>query len=97
MELLVRVSVWLYRGLLLVYPRELRSHFDVDMTEGFEDLLRKGADAAGPAGIAAIGSTALVELAVAAPARLQSKVIIATGLSFVVSSPSTWVFLRAVG
>ncbi len=97
MELVVRVSVWVYRGLLLAYPRELRAHFDADMTEVFEDLLREHAEAAGLRGIAAIWRSALAELVVAVPARLQPDLIIAAGLSFVLSSLITWVFLRAVG
>jgi hypothetical protein len=96
-ELLFRISVWIYHGLLLAYPRQLRAHFEADMSEVFEDLLREGAEAAGAKGIAATWCTALGELAVAVPARLQPNVILAAGLSFVVSSLITWVFLRAVG
>ena len=52
MELLVRISVWVYRGLLLVYPGELRARFRTEMTEVFDDLLRESAEAAGPSGVA---------------------------------------------
>jgi hypothetical protein len=97
MDLVVRVSVWIYQGLLLVYPPELRARFHADMTEVFADLLQEGAEAAGHRGIAATWCTALGELGVAVPARLQPNLILAAGLSFLVSSLITWVFLRAVG
>ena len=97
MELVVRVSVWVYRGLLVMYPRELRARFAADMAEVFEDWLRESAKAHGPSAVAAVWSTALAELAVALPAGLEPNVIIAAGLSLVVSSLITWVFLRAVG
>jgi hypothetical protein len=94
----VRFSVWVYRNLLLVYPRELRARFGADMIEVFEDLLCEVAQLGRPKQAAALWCTVLFELAaVAIPARLTPRVIIAGGLSFVVSSLITWVFLHAVG
>jgi hypothetical protein len=98
MNLVVRVSAWAYRNLLLVYPRDLRDRFGVDMAEVFEDLLCEAAERGGPRGIVVLWYTILIELAaVAIPARLQPNLIIAGGLSFVLSSLITWVFLHAVG
>ncbi|MGB7435522.1 MAG: hypothetical protein WBR26_15040 [Candidatus Acidiferrum sp.] len=98
MNLMIRLSVWVYRSLLLVYPHELRARFGADMTEVFEDLLCEAAQQGGPRQIVALWNTVLVELAaVAIPARLTPHVVIAGGLSVVVSSLITWVFLHAVG
>jgi hypothetical protein len=98
MERIVHASVWVYRQLLLVYPRELRARFAVDMAEVFEDSLQDASAQEGTAGIAVLWRSAFVELAtIAIPARMKSNVIIASGLSFLLSSLITWVFLRAVG
>ena len=98
MEPVVRVSVWIYRSLLGVYPRDLRTRFSADMAEVFEDLLRDAAEQRGAVGIVDSWRTAFLELVtVAVPAHLKPNVIIAGGLSFVVSSLITWVFLHAVG
>lgn len=98
MKLMIRFSVWVYRNLLLAYPHELRTRFGGDMTEVFEDLLCDVAQQGGPQQIAALWCTVLLELAsVAIPARLTPHRIIAAGLSFLVSSLITWIFLHAVG
>jgi hypothetical protein len=95
---IIHASVWAYRRLLNVYPRELRARFATDMTEVFEDLLHDAAAQRGVLGIVELWRTAFVEFAtVAVPARLEPNVVIASGLSFVVSSLITWVFLHAVG
>jgi len=98
MNPMVRASVYVYRCLLLVYPRELRARFSTDMAEIFEDLLCEAVDQGGPREVAALWCTVFVEpAAVALPSRLKPNVIIAGGLSFVLSSLITWVFLHAVG
>jgi hypothetical protein len=98
MERIVQATVWIYGKLLLVYPNELRTRFSTDMVEVFEDFLRDAAEQRGAAGIAEMWRTAFVELAtLGLAARLKANVIIAGGLSFVVSSLITWVFLHAVG
>lgn len=98
MKPLVNVSVWVYRRLLLVYPRDLRCRFGGDMAEVFEDLLCEVLEQDGVRELAAVWCNVLVELAsVAIPARLKPDLLIATALSLLVSSLITWVFLRAVG
>jgi hypothetical protein len=98
MQPVIHASVWIYRQLLHVYPRELRAHFSTDMAEIFEDLLHDAASQRGALGITLLWRCAFLELAtVAIPARLQSNQMIAAALSLVVSSLITWVFLRAVG
>ena len=98
MKPMVRASVYVYRSLLLVYPRELQARFRTDMAEVFEDLLCEAVDQGGPRDVATLWCTVFVELAtVALPSRLKPNVIIAGRLSFVLSSLITWVFLRAVG
>jgi hypothetical protein len=98
MKRLVRVSVWVYRRLLPVYPRELRGRFGQDTAEVFEDLLCEAVEQTGAREIAALWCSALVELgSVAIPSRVKPNVVITGGLSFVVSSLITWVFLPAAG
>lgn len=98
MERIIHASVWAYRNLLRVYPRELRARFAADMAEVFEDLLHDAAEQGGVAGIVELWRDACVEfVAVALPARLKPDMIMAGGLSFVVSSLITWIFLHAVG
>jgi hypothetical protein len=98
MERFIQASVWVYGKLLAVYPREVRVRFASDMTEIFEDLLHDAAAQRGAAGIVVQWRRALLEFAtVALAARLESHLIIAGTLSFVVSSLITWIFLRAVG
>jgi hypothetical protein len=98
MQPVIHASVWIYRQLLLVYPRELRAHFSNDMAETFEDLLHDAASQRGAFGILSLWRCAFLELAtVAIPARLQSNQMIAAALSLLASSLITWVFLRAVG
>jgi hypothetical protein len=68
MTLGLRLSSWIYRGLLLFYPCELREDFGDEMTEAFtEDLAR----ARGALGIASVWCCALSELVtIAVPRRL---------------------------
>ena len=98
MERIIHASVWVYQRLLLVYPRELRARFSTDMAEVFEDQLHDASAQRGAAGIVALWRYALVEfVTVAVPERLKPNLIIAGGLSLVLSSLITWVFLHAVG
>jgi hypothetical protein len=98
MEHFIQASVWVYRKLLAVYPRDVRARFASDMAEIFEDLLHDAAAQRGASGIAVQWRRALLEFAtVALAARLESDLMIAGTLSFVASSLITWVFLHAVG
>jgi hypothetical protein len=97
MKPLVRWSVPIYRSLLLLYPRELRSRFAGDMVEVFEDLLSEAVLARGVEGLAAVWCTALWEcLSVGARSRLKSSAVITGGVSFAVSFAIAWAFFRAV-
>jgi hypothetical protein len=93
MELVVRVSVWIYQGLLLVYPPELRARFHADNDRGVRRFVARRRGSGWARGIAATWCTALGELGVAVPARLQPNLILAAGLSFLVSSLSRSSFL----
>ncbi len=98
MEWIIRWSGWTYRCLLIAYPRELRRRFGADMIEVFEDQLYEAALQGGRSGIVSLWRTALWELAsVAVPLRLESSMVIAGALSFLVSSAIAWVFFRSVG
>ena len=98
MERIIHVSVGVYQRLVLVYPRELRARFSTDMAEVFEDQLHDASAQRGAAGIVVLWCCALVEfITVGVPERLKSNLIIAGGLSLVLSSLITWFFLRAVG
>ena len=93
----VRASRLLYAGLIVVYPREVRRRFGIEMVDVFEDLMRESAAQRGPRGIFWPWGSVLRELlTVALPLRLASNSVIAGAISFLASSALFLVFFRAV-
>jgi hypothetical protein len=95
---MIQLSCWVYRRLLVFYPRELREKFGTQMVEVFEDLLWEVTLQSGAAGIAPVWRNALWELlSIGAVARMQSTPVVAGLLSLIISSIIAWEFFRAVG
>jgi hypothetical protein len=93
----VRASRLLYTGLIVLYPREVRHRFGVEMADVFEDLMREAAAQRGLRGIFLPWGSVLRELlTVALPLRLASNSVIAGAISFLAASALFLVFFRAV-
>jgi hypothetical protein len=83
----VQFSRMIYFRLLVFYPRDLRARFGSEMTDVFEALLRDAAFRDGFAGVVTMWRWALWELlTVASASRLESRTLMAGGLSFLTSS-----------
>lgn len=97
MKKTIQLSSFIYRHLVIFYPRECRHKFGSEMVEVFEDLLDDAIRRRDASGIVSLWSSALWELlSVAAPLRLENTVVIAGALSLVASSALFLAFFRAV-
>jgi hypothetical protein len=97
MPKIIRLSCYVYRRMLIFYPRDLRRRFGSEMVEVFADQLSEVALEQRSIGMLSLWGTALWELlSVAAPARLQSTTLIACTVSFLASSAMFLAILGAV-
>ena len=93
----IQLSRFAYSRLLAFYPRDLRSRFEAEMIDVFEQLLRDAVVREGWAGVVALWRSALYELlTVAAPSRLQNTALMAGALSFLVTSTLFFAFFSAL-
>ena len=94
---LIRASCFLYKRLLILYPRRLREQFTVQMVEVFEDSLLDLPPHRPALAFISLWRTALWELAsVGIVSRLQDSFLIATAVSVLLSSLLTWFFFWVV-
>jgi hypothetical protein len=93
----LRVSCFAYRLSLALYPHELRHRFGREMTQVFTQHISEQWKQRGIIGIVRVWlTTALEVLTVAAPLQMRNSAVIATALSFVISSVLCLAFFRAV-
>ncbi len=105
----VRFSVWVYRHLLWVYPKEFRARFGDELVDCFEECCEEQAVAGGPIGVARFWSGNLTDLVVTAgrlhleclaeklQARPGQRAILVVTLAAVTAVGAQWVFWAVVG
>jgi hypothetical protein len=94
---IARICGSIYRGLLLVYPAELRRRFGQEMQDVFVALLCDAIVKRSAMEVFLVWRLALWELlTVALPSRLASSAVMAGALSFLASAALFLVFFRAV-
>jgi hypothetical protein len=79
----IRLSSLAYRGILALYPEDLRREFGDEMLDVFvQDLVDTG-HGCGPRGVLRVWRRALIEvISIAIPRQLVSPVVIAPAISF---------------
>jgi hypothetical protein len=96
MTLLVRSSSWIYSGILLIYPYELRDKFGVEMAAVFADDLADACRTRRFAPVARVWWHALAELpAIAIPGRFANP--LGNGSALVAPAISVAIHLALLG
>jgi len=97
MKTVTQRSCSVYAVLLFAYPSDFRHHVSGEMKETFACQLRGAWERDGLDGAWAVWRLALWELfSVAIPLQMQNSIVIAAGLSVMVSSASALLFFRSI-
>jgi hypothetical protein len=97
MQTAFKISVAAYSVLLVMYPRELRRRFAVEMADVFDQQLQGAWDDGGFAGVARVWLEAIGELLfVALPALIGRPIVIVPTLSLIGNSAIFLVLMRAL-